>query len=169
MTTANLSAAGRTLNTARLRKRHADARTPDIFTGEFTPAPPVATPSATTKRTPRRRGHPQPDGAALRDAGIAAASGNAGAKWHLQALELVRIYAGTRETLTCDSARLWAEATGFERAPDARAWGAVMLEAKRKGFVEATATFVPSDDPACHHSPVRVWRSLVCKPPGSTL
>ena len=152
------------------RRAKLDTATGDMFADHLPPASPavgVQEPTA-TKRTPRRRGH-QPNGAELRDAGIANAAKSAGDAWQTAALAIVRVFAGSHVEFTCDEARLWSESVGFEVPPEARAWGHVMLAAKRAGFIAATDVFATSNDPACHRSPARVWHSLIYKPPGSTL
>jgi hypothetical protein len=46
-------------------------------------------------------------------------------------------------------------------APDARAWGCVFRKAQKGGLIEPTGDFDRMDDPACHKSPIRRWRSKV--------
>lgn len=43
--------------------------------------------------------------------------------------------------------------------PDARAWGAVILRAKREGKL-VHAGYAPNKDSTCHGSPKSVWRWL---------
>lgn len=166
-----ISEAARTLQTARFPNRRApDTKTIDLFPGEphtVATSVPSSGPSGVGEGGParpvRKKRAAAPDaGAALRDQGIARAATSSGDEWQERALRLVRIHATNHSTLTCDGMRLWVEATGFDRPPDARAWGAVMLRAKREAIVEPTDRFEVSADPACHKSPVRVWRSLVC-------
>jgi hypothetical protein len=99
-------------------------------------------------------------GAALRDEGIARSARSAGHAWHESALRWLRTYIGAgSRAFTCDDVRLSAERNGLPRPPDSRAWGAVMLRAKREGIIRPTDRFVPSTDPACHCGPRRVWHS----------
>lgn len=48
---------------------------------------------------------------------------------------------------------------GAESIGEPRAMGAAMRMAAEEGLIEATNEFRPSDRPACHRRPVRLWRA----------
>lgn len=146
---AALSRAGATLRAARRGRGDPVARSGSLF--DELDAPKTA--PAPRPVRPRRA-----SGAELRDDGIARAERSSGTEWQDAALSFVLRFASMYAKLTCDDVRLHAERVGLPRPPDSRAWGAVMLRARRLGAIAPTDRFVPSADPACHKSPARVWR-----------
>lgn len=74
------------------------------------------------------------------------------ALWREAALEEVRRVAGRTDTFTV------ADLDVPDHAQDARAVGNVLLEAARRGWIEATDRYA-SGGAARHGRPVRVWRS----------
>lgn len=109
---------------------------------------------------PRRPARPHFDaeeGKQLRDEGIANAEAGAPTGWPFAALQAVRWVARTHETFTPDD--VWE--TGLEKPPEPRALGAVMLRAVKAGYCERTETYQPSRNPLQHHTPIRIYRSLL--------
>lgn len=53
--------------------------------------------------------------------------------------------------------RAFAEANGVPRAPDERAWGAVILRLSRDGVIRKTGEYRPMKNPASHCNPKAVW------------
>jgi hypothetical protein len=85
-----------------------------------------------------------------------AAALSAGATWKLRALDVLREYLGRigSEQFTAERLVAFANGRDFQPPPDARAWGAVLLAAKRAKLVERTGSF----DRDRFGSPKSVWR-----------
>lgn len=82
-------------------------------------------------------------------------------KWSDIALEYLRAFmrAKGRAAFMTEDVRMAADrGTYVPPAPDARAWGAVILRAKRLGWL-VHAGYAPNKDPSCHGSPKSVWRA----------
>jgi hypothetical protein len=67
----------------------------------------------------------------------------------------VRAVAGRMTEFTTDD--VWSE-MGDETIIEGRAMGAAMRRARADGVCVPTQTYRPSDRPACHGRPVRVWQ-----------
>jgi hypothetical protein len=81
-----------------------------------------------------------PDAEALRDIGIERAvehADHAVDGWSDWALEAVRQYASRHpdDPFLTEDVRDWAWKRGLPKAPDDRAWGAVMQRARRAGYI----------------------------------
>ena len=84
-------------------------------------------------------------------------------QWLVAAVEIIKILALSRPTLTSDDA--WAMLQ--EQKPDAdaafvfdgRTMGAAFAIAAQRGYVHATDRTVPSTRKVCHRRPVRIWKS----------
>lgn len=61
------------------------------------------------------------------------------------------------EFMTEDVRMAAEKAKGYVPPPDERAWGAIILRAKRKGLLEH-AGFAPMKSRNCHGNPKSVWR-----------
>jgi hypothetical protein len=61
------------------------------------------------------------------------------------------------KTFMTEDVRIAAETSGaVPQPPTRRAWGAIILRAKREGLL-IHAGFAPNKDPSCHGSPKSVW------------
>jgi hypothetical protein len=75
-----------------------------------------------------------------------------------EALDAVRRVAERRVLFTTDDVKREL----LDRGPDEqRVWGAIMMRAKRAGWIEATTEHRLSERVACHRRPLRVWRSRI--------
>lgn len=104
--------------------------------------------------------------AALRDAGIEAAADHADAvepRWTDRAFDFAvdvlaaRARKGKNDPFMTEDVRKYAVARGFPEPPDARAWGAVMIRARRKGLIVRVGTG-DSKNPQAHLRPTNQWR-----------
>jgi hypothetical protein len=72
--------------------------------------------------------------------------------------DYIELIGGAGSEFTSEMVRFYAEDQGLPKAPDQRAWGAVMLKAvrankcKKKGWATAT-------DPKVHCNPVTLWEA----------
>lgn len=74
--------------------------------------------------------------AARRDEGIERVSRKAGHDWNEAALDRLRQFiAGRVDPFLAEDVVYYAEAVGFRKPHDARAWGAVMQSAARRGLI----------------------------------
>ncbi len=55
-----------------------------------------------------------------------------------------------------EDVRAAAEASGFPSPPDGRAWGSIILRAKREGHLIHRG-YAPNKSDTCHGSPKSVW------------
>lgn len=99
--------------------------------------------------------------AAVAGATLAASHADAvTAGWSDRAMEYLKMYSRAQgsEPFMAEDVRLSAEKGAFVPSPpDGRAWGAVILRAKRLGLIKH-AGYAPNKDPGCHGSPKSVWR-----------
>lgn len=81
--------------------------------------------------------------------------------WTDRAYNFLERWVGGRigfEFMTED-VRVAAENSGsYVAPPDERAWGAVILRAKREGRLEHTGRYEPMKSSNCHGNPKSVWR-----------
>ena len=96
------------------------------------------------------------EGIRLRDAGIARAAAGAG-EWKDRALEAVISCARKWDRFSSDE--VWQVLGDDIPVNDNRAFGAVMLNARKQGFIEPTDRFRASDRPQVHRNPIRIWKS----------
>ena len=95
----------------------------------------------------------------LRDIHIEAAGRRADKDWFEAAMRGVRVLAKRQQHLTSDDVWAWVRPLGI-RTTDSRAMGAVMRNCFRDRYIEPTREFTPSERPACHKRPIRIWKSL---------
>lgn len=96
-----------------------------------------------------------------RDDGIARAAAHADdvdPRWQTRAFRAVAIFARYHPAFLAEDARGMAEREGLPSPPDARAWGAVMRLAARRGVIVADG-YGPAN--SSNRSPKVKWRSLV--------
>lgn len=95
--------------------------------------------------------------------GAAQALQSANAKtpgWGERALEAVREYALAWPSFRIEEVRYWAEERGLPAPPSARAWGAVTIQAKNKGWIERCGVeLTEARAPGTHPAFAARWRS----------
>lgn len=83
--------------------------------------------------------------------------------WSERAYGVLREYASAHASVTSEAVRRWAEAnTDLPPPPDGRAWGAVMLRARREGWLVHEG-YVRATDPRVHGNPVGIWSSRLAQ------
>jgi len=95
---------------------------------------------------------------ALRDAGIMQAAEHADAvieNWSEIALQFLQTFLNTAGEFMTEEVRL--AAIGFvPEPPDARAWGSIIVKARKKGLIKKTGVRCKSDK-CCHRGFGSVW------------
>ena len=107
-----------------------------------------------------RNGDLTKDGKTLRDRGIEKAVTNAESKhpnWKKKALEYLLSYPENR--FMTEQVREWAHDHGLPKPPHARAWGAVIVAAKKLGYIEFIR-YESVVNPKAHMTPASVWRRI---------
>lgn len=92
-----------------------------------------------------------------RDDGRGRAGANADPRWKANALSAVHHVAATQPELVVDD--VWRFLA--ERPTEGRAMGAVMQQAARSGWIEATDRYAATVQAQSHAGGRRVWRSLI--------
>jgi hypothetical protein len=82
-------------------------------------------------------------------------------EWHSLLWRAVTDVAKRRRRFTTDD--VWREMPRLGIRPESRALGSVLRQVAAKGDIEAVDEYVKSARPECHHRPIRVWVSKVCK------
>ena len=72
----------------------------------------------------------------------------------------VRAVARNQLTLTASDVRDYAESRGFPKAPDERAWGAIMRKSAKAGVIKASSERRQTERRRSHGRPERVWVCL---------
>ena len=96
-------------------------------------------------------------GKELRDKGIQRAINHAEREepnWQQQALAYLMRYPGKR--FQAEDVRLWAYENGLTPAPHDRAWGAVIIYAKKHGIIRFYG-YKNVKNPKAHSTPASVW------------
>lgn len=78
-----------------------------------------------------------------------------------QILDAIKVCAMHLQTFTTDDVWLRLDALGGSDRFEARVLGPMMNVGAKLGWMEATKQWTESARVACHHRPVRVWRSLL--------
>jgi hypothetical protein len=97
------------------------------------------------------------------DIAIKSVTENAGPVWKERALDAVRSAARVNHTITSFDARMRCDEC---ETYDGRAWGGVMREAARRGWIVSTGKYRPGPVSA-HGRPLLQWRSRICEYMGS--
>ena len=82
-------------------------------------------------------------------------------QWCEDALIIVQWLAENYEEFTSDNFWHAAAVAGLDPPREPRAFGPVMMRAKRIPIVEATDQFILCQRPSRNAAPIRVWRSLI--------
>ena len=112
-----------------------------------------------------QRSEPKNPGVTERDLGMERVAVSAGDEWIARAYMLIRTLAKYKEEFTADTVHIAAANVGMPTPPDPRAWGPVMMKARRVGIIVKTGKYVPSERPACHRRPIPVYRSTIHRGP----
>ena len=113
----------------------------------------------TEPRTPVRR--TSTDGDRLRDDGIERAIRNAGTDWKSAALAVLWTTAKRLRFLITDDWHRTASAMGLPAPPDGRSWGAVVLEARKRGWIEHRGEWSKTSRPNCHSGDCKIYVSTI--------
>ena len=89
-----------------------------------------------------------------RDLGIKRAANNAGLNWHEKASEFLDQF--PHKTFQAEDVRIWAYDRGLPLPPHCRAWGAVIIRAKKEGSIRHIG-YANVDNPLAHGTPASVW------------
>lgn len=99
----------------------------------------------------------QPSGPELADEAIQRAKEHADREWYGDALGIVAALARRGEAFTTDD--VWAQTDPTLSTHEPRALGAVMRDARKRGWIVPTSEYRQSSRLECHGRPVRVWRA----------
>jgi len=77
--------------------------------------------------------------------------------WSDKALELMRKYAPTVQDFITEDFRLWAEQNGLEKPKEPRAYGALLIRAKKAGIIYATGRYRCMKSEQSHNCPKMIW------------
>ena len=80
-------------------------------------------------------------------------------EWAKDAMTAVKNLAMREDEFTTD--KVWEELETFSTAdtPEPRALGAIMVKARKLGYVLPTNTYANSSRVSCHNRPLRIWKS----------
>lgn len=105
----------------------------------------------------------KPVGRQVAEHGASAAAAHADrstrGEWTIKAWEFFVEFgrAMSGKTFMAEDVRQKAEKSGkVPKAPDARAWGAIVMRAKQARLIKRV-DYAPNKDPSCHGSPKAVW------------
>lgn len=98
----------------------------------------------------------------LKEIGIATAVDHAEQDcpgWNARALEFLLQYPG--EEFQAEDVRAWAHSQGLPRPPHARAWGGVIVKARKQGKIQFVG-YQNVKNPRAHSTPASVWKKIEC-------
>lgn len=75
--------------------------------------------------------------------------------WNEKAFHLLRRFPNAE--FMAEDVRAYAEDKGLPKPPSARAWGAVIVRAKKEGIIRAIG-FRSVKNPKAHRTPATLWR-----------
>jgi hypothetical protein len=114
-------------------------------------------------RTEPKEPRPTPakTGDELRDEGIERAIRNAGEDWKAAALAVLWTTAKRLRFLFSDDYWNTADAMQLPPPPDGRAWGAVLREGRRRGWIVHTGEWTKTKRPHCHSGDCKIYLSKI--------
>lgn len=74
--------------------------------------------------------------------------------WNDKALSLLKQF--SKHEFMAEELREWAHKTGLPMPPSARAWGAVIVTARKQGLIKH-AGYRNVENPKAHRTPASVW------------
>ena len=114
----------------------------------------------------RSEPRPEPTPRELRDAAIDRALDHAGIPWKFRAEEVIWYCAKKYPYFTSDDYHRLAEDMKLPKPPDARAWGGILVLARKNGWISKTGEYRESTRRVCHVAPKPVYQSHVYRPKG---
>lgn len=78
------------------------------------------------------------------------------ASWSERAGDALTAFVKSGAEFTSEDVREYAEQAGLPAPPDGRAWGAVILRARKAGLIRLVR-YSPGRNPVCHSRPMAVW------------
>ena len=112
-----------------------------------------------------QRTEPKEPGVTERDLGMERVAVSAGEAWMDHAYQVVRYVAQTHNEFTADHLHHAGAHLGLPQPPDPRAWGPVMMKARKVGIIVKTGKYKPSRRPTCHRRPIPVYLSMIHRGP----
>jgi hypothetical protein len=99
------------------------------------------------------------DAVLAKEEAIALVASGMNPEWCDDALIAIKNLALREDEFTTD--KVWEELGTFSTAatPEPRAMGAVMVKARKLGYVVPTNTYLNSSRVSCHNRPLRIWKS----------
>jgi len=79
--------------------------------------------------------------------------------WSEKAIKLLRVYAKSVRDFITEDFREYAEANGLESPSEPRAYGGVMVRAKKAGIIQSTGNYRNMKHEKSHSCPKMVWQS----------
>ena len=77
--------------------------------------------------------------------------------WNEKALNLLRSFAPTVRDFITEDFRMYAESKGLEKPKEPRSYGAVILTAKKIGYIVLTGKYRAMKSSISHGCPKSVW------------
>ena len=93
----------------------------------------------------------------LRDRGMARTLEAERDEWINEALGQLARYAAFHSIFKTEDFREACERAGVENPHDHHVWGALTNLASRRGLIQWTGQYVPSESPKTHGHPVKLW------------
>lgn len=87
------------------------------------------------------------------------AQNNKVANWSEKAIQLLRTYSKTVRDFITEDFREYAEANGLEVPTEPRAYGGIMVRAKKAGIIQSTGEYRCMKNAKSHSCPKVVWES----------
>lgn len=104
-------------------------------------------------------------GKELKEEGMAASTSNADnkiARWSVLAYNILEVFVRTRkirETFMAEDIRKYATDLGLKNPPSQRAWGSLIVKAKREKIIEF-AGYNQVKNPKAHMANAGLWRKV---------
>lgn len=102
-----------------------------------------------------------PTGEELKQQGMQLALDNAEKSspgWGDLAICYLRMF--PKKTFLAEEVRNWSHNNGLAIPPNARAWGGVMVRAKKRGFIKFIG-YKSVNNPKAHRTPASYWEKLI--------
>ena len=77
--------------------------------------------------------------------------------WQDRAINLLSTYLLTADSFITEDFRAWATANGLDAPKEPRAYGAVMIRAKKAGMIRSTGEYRQMKSEQSHSCPKMVW------------
>ena len=77
--------------------------------------------------------------------------------WQDRAIGLLSLYLIHNDTFITEDFRIWATCNGLDAPKEPRAYGAVMIRAKKAGMIRSTGEYRQMKSEQSHSCPKMVW------------